>query len=165
MESLGKKAETGGEVKLVRKVRREKATVAGSEEAKRTAAAILEVMSGARGTKEVSEALGISTMRYYALEDRALEGLVHALEPRPRGRRKPTADDVLKGVQKERDQLKRELGRAQALVRLVRKSVRLSEPPQKSRGKGKRHFKAQARTPKLLARLREPAQAGMSAGA
>ena len=122
-------------------------------------------MSGARGPKEVSEALGISTMRYYALEGRALQGLVLALEPRPRGRRKPSADDVLKGVEKERDQLKRELGRAQALVRLVRKSVKLQEPPQKTRGKGKRHFKAQARTPKLLARLREPVQAGVSAGA
>jgi len=104
-------------------------------------------------------------MRYYALEDRALQGMVLALEPRPRGRRKPSADDVLKGVEKERDQLKRELGRAQALVRLVRKSVKLQEPPQRTKGKGKRHWKAQARTPKLLARLREPVQAGMSAGA
>jgi hypothetical protein len=163
MESLSRKTETGGEVKPVRKVRKEKTAVQGSEEAKRMAAAILEVMSGARSPSEACEALRISKMRYYALEERALQGMVLGLEPRPLGRKRPSADDVLKGVQRERDQLKRELGRAQALVRLVRKSVKLQEPPQ--RKKGKRHWKPPARTPRLLARLREPAQAGMSAEA
>ena len=169
MESRSKKTEAGGPAKREPKVRKEKAPVQGSPEARRTAAAILEVMSGVKGPNEASDALGISTMRYYALEDRALQAMVLALEPRPRGRKKPSADEALLGVQRERDQLRRDLGRTQALLRLVRKSVKLQEPVEKrkgkGKGKGKRRQSAAGRTPKLLARLVEPAPTPAVAGA
>jgi hypothetical protein len=122
-------------------------------------------MSGARGPREASEALGISTMRYFTLEDRALQGMVLALEPRPRGRRRPSPDDVLQGVQREREVLRRELGRTQALLRLVRKSVKLREPEEKGSGKDKRRRAPEKHATKLLARLREPVQVLAGAGA
>ena len=55
-------------------------------------------------------------------------------------------------MQKERDRLKRDLGRAQALLRVVRKSVRLtglSKPV-------KKHRRRSSRPKKLIGRLREP---------
>src|SRR5512138_3124605 len=139
-----------------KKVGKMKAELTGSEGAKRLAAGVLEVMSGERGPNEVSEALGISSMRYYALEDRALRGMVRALEPVPRGRKAVSSEDALAKAEKERDRLRRELGRAQALLRLVRKSVKLEgkvDPKRKPRRKNK------GRAGKLIARLVKPAPA------
>jgi hypothetical protein len=45
---------------------------------KRQAAAILEVLAGARTPTEAATALAVSLPRYYQLESRALEGLVAA---------------------------------------------------------------------------------------
>lgn len=116
---------------------------------------MLEVLGGMRGPQEASQELGISTMRYYALEERALQGMVQALEPRPKGRRSPNPHEAALKAQRERDQLRRDLGRTQALLRLVRKSVHLGEPGEKAKG-GKRHRKPQGRTAKLVARLKGP---------
>ena len=131
---------------------KKKTTLAGSVEARRLAAGILEVMSGERGPAEVSEALGISSMRYYALEERAIQGMLKALEPRPRGRKASSPEDAISKLEKERDRLKRELGRSQALLRVVRKSVRLtglSKPV-------KKHRRRSGRPKKLIERLRKP---------
>src|SRR5260221_13686581 len=57
-----------------------------SATARKQAAAILEVLAGARTTGQAAEALGVSLPRYYQLEQRALEGLLSACEPRPQGR-------------------------------------------------------------------------------
>ena len=48
----------------------------GDEGAKRSAAVILEVLAGLRTPTEASQALGITPMRYYVLERRAMEGMV-----------------------------------------------------------------------------------------
>ena len=128
-----------------------KAPLPGSEEAKRVTAVILEVISGERGPQSAAEVLGISSMRYYALEDRALRGMVQALEPRPRGRKVVSPEDALAKVEKERVVLKRELGRAQALLRLVRKSVKLGSPEP---AKGKRRRRVTGRAGKLVERLK-----------
>lgn len=154
METETEKAGTGGRRNPKAKAKR---PMAGSEGARRTAAVLLEVMSGARGPQEASQELGISTMRYYALEERALQGMVTALEPRPRGRRTASPLDAALKAQKERDQLRRDLGRTQALLRLVRKSVKLHEPGEVGKG-GKHHRKPQKRTAKLVARLKGPSQ-------
>ena len=132
--------------------------IPGSEEAKRQAAVILEVMSGARSAQEGSEVLGISPVRYYVLEDRALQGIVKALEPRPKGRRMQTPEDALKAVEREREKYKREVGRLQTLLRMVRKSVHLQEP-RSVRGvgtmaSGKKVKKPLRRVEKLLQRLK-----------
>lgn len=136
-----------------KKVAKMKAELSGSEGAKRLAAGVLEVLSGERGPNEVSEALGVSSMRYYALEDRALRGMVRALEPAPRGRRAASPEDALAKAEKERDRLQRELGRAQALLRLVRKSVKLEGKVDPKR-KPRRRSKGRAR--KVIARLVKP---------
>lgn len=132
--------------------------ITGSEEAKRQAAVILEVMSGVRSAQEGAEVLGISSMRYYTLEDRALQGMVRSLEPRPKGRRMQTPEDTLKAVEKEREKYRREVGRLQTLLRMVRKSVHLQEP-RTLRGvgttaSGKKVKKPLRRADRLLERLK-----------
>jgi hypothetical protein len=108
--------------------------LSGSAKAKRQAAVILEVLSGLRSTAEGSQALGVSPSRYYALETRALMGLIGALEARPRGRRKTPEDEVAE-LRKENDRLERELTRALALVRAAQRSLGVPAP---SGGKAKR---------------------------
>lgn len=109
-------------------------TLTGSREAKRTAAVLLEVLSGARGTQEGAQALGTSLSRYYQLETRALQGFIHALEPRPKGRqRRP--EDELESLRREKRRLEQELGRSQALVRAAQRSLGLSAAKPAERGK------------------------------
>src|SRR5438094_1766000 len=64
----------------------------GDESAKRSAVMVLEVLAGLRTPSEASTALGVTTMRYYVLERRALEGMVQALQPRPKGKRRRPED-------------------------------------------------------------------------
>src|SRR5207248_1760535 len=57
-----------------------------SREARRLAAAILEVLAGARTPTQAAQALGLSLVRYYQVESRAMHGLVAACEARPKGK-------------------------------------------------------------------------------
>lgn len=133
---------------------RQPASITGSAEAKRSAAVILEVLSGMRGPQEASEAIGISSMRYYALENRALQGMINALEPRSRGRRCAGPQDALMKSRQEADRLRRELDRTHALLRLVRKSCSIREPVagRKSNGRPRRR-QPQKRMKRLLMKL------------
>jgi hypothetical protein len=88
----------------------------GSREALRMAAVILETLGGLRSTQEASEVLEIALPRYYVLEARALQGMVAALEPRPKGRR-PDAALELARLREEVERLEREVLRYQALHR------------------------------------------------
>ena len=54
----------------------------GSAGARRKAMVILEVLGGVRTPTDAAEELGIPTPRYYQWEERAVEGLVSALEPK-----------------------------------------------------------------------------------
>ena len=56
-----------------------------SAEARRLAAAILEVLAGTQGPAEAARMLGISLARYYQLEQRGMAGLVGACVARRRG--------------------------------------------------------------------------------
>ena len=110
-------------------------TLTGSRVAKRQAAVILEVLSGLRDTRDGSTALGVSVNRYYQLETRALQGLIAALEPRPKGRQQ-SPETRLAMVERERGRLKQELGRYQALLRSAQRSLGLASLPRKTkRGK------------------------------
>ena len=110
-------------------------TLTGSRAAKRQAAVILEVLSGLRDTRDGSTALGVSVNRYYQLETRGLQGLITALEPRPKGRQQ-SAESRLAVVERERGRLKQELGRYQALLRSAQRSLGLASlPRQTKRGK------------------------------
>ena len=50
-----------------------------------TAAVILEVLAGERSTSSAAALIGVSPVRYYAIESRAIAGLIAACAPRPAG--------------------------------------------------------------------------------
>lgn len=96
-------------------------------EAKAIAAAILDVLAGGRTPQQAADSLGISQPRYYALEARALDGLVRACSPVPKGRRPEPAKEA-DLLRKEVERLRRELDRRQALVRSLQRTAGLSAP-------------------------------------
>jgi hypothetical protein len=127
---------------------------AGGREAQRLAAAILEVLAGARTPQQAAEAVSVSLPRYYQLETRAMIGLVAACEPRVKGRQR-TAQSEAAAAKKENDRLRQELTRQQTLVRLAQRTVGLS-PAVATKGKRKR--KPVVRALAAAARLREEAE-------
>ncbi len=116
--------------------------------ARKQAAAILEVLAGARTPPQAAEALAVSLARYYQLEQRGLAGLLAACEPRPKGRGRPAAATAAAKLQKENERLQRELGRQQTLVRLAQRSVGLAPPaPAPSKETAKKAGKKRRRRP------------------
>lgn len=121
------KPATPAERPASRKVRPDPVAPPCSREASRVAAAILEVLAGVRTPTQAAQVLSLSIPRYYQMEQRALEGLVHACEPRPRG---PTVDpqkDVHR-LEKQLARLQQECGRQQALVRAAQRTIGLASP-------------------------------------
>jgi len=94
----------------------------GSQQAKRAMVVILEALAGSSGTTEAAERLSISLSRYYQLETRALQGMMTALEPKPRGPRK-TPDGEIRALRAEKQAVERELRRARSLLRAASRSV------------------------------------------
>jgi hypothetical protein len=99
----------------------------GSAEARRSAAAILEALTGVRSTQEAADALGVALPRYYVLETRALEGFIGALEPRARGRKR-TNESETRALKSELAAAQRELRRYQALHRTAQRALGLAKP-------------------------------------
>jgi hypothetical protein len=140
----------------------------GSTEAKCLAAVILEVLAGLRDAREGSRAMSVSINRYYQLETRALQGLITALEPRPKGRRW-SAEEKLARMEREKRRLEQELGRMQALVRAAQRSMGIPAFPKRAKegkltGKDKargarRRIRSVARGLKMVAALQESAKA------
>jgi hypothetical protein len=121
------------------------------------AAAILEVLAGARTPTQAAQTLGVSVPRYYLLEVRALHGMLVACEPRP-PERGPSPASALAALQRECDQLRRECTRQQALVRAAQRSLGLSAPTPAARGperngKKRRRRRPTARALRAAARL------------
>lgn len=145
-----------------------------SRSAKKTAAVVLEVLCGQRDTTSASEALGISLSRYYLLEGRAVEGLIKALEPRPRGKQKSPAV-ALREALSEVAQLQRDVARGQALLRVSQRSlgVKVASKPArkgsklgtstKSGTKKKRRRRTVRRAAQVIARLRSESEAAPAA--
>jgi hypothetical protein len=124
-------------------------------EAKRLAAAILEVLAGARTPTEAATALGLSVPRYYQMETQALRGLLEACEPKPRGRVRSIKTEVAT-LHKENQRLQRELTRHQALARAAQRAVGLSPPPAVVNKTGKKPRKRRvARALSVAERLKE----------
>jgi hypothetical protein len=94
-------------------------------EAKRTAAVILEVLAGVRTPANAASALGIRPPRYYLWEQRAIQGLIGACQPRPRGRTVST-DRRLAQLERELAFSRRELARHQALARTTQRALGLA---------------------------------------
>src|SRR5471032_279041 len=124
-------------------------------ESKRMAAAILEVLAGARTPTEAALALGLSVPRYYQVETQALRGLLQACEPKPRGRVRSVETEV-KTLSKENQRLQRELTRHQALARAAQRAVGLAPPAAVVNKTGKKPRKRRvARALSVAKRLKE----------
>ncbi len=120
-------------------------------EAQRLAAAILEVLAGVRTPAQAAEAVGLSLQRYFQLETRAMQALVSACQPRPRGRVR-SADKELIRLQREHDRLERELSRQQTLVWLAQRTIGLAPPsPAGPQPAGKGNNKKRQRRPVVRA--------------
>jgi hypothetical protein len=132
-----------------------------SREARKLAAAILEVLAGAQAPGDASRALGISLPRYYQLEMRALGGLVAACEDRRRKGRGLARGGEVTSLRRECEQLRRECNRQQALVRAARRAVGLDAPPQSDPkpqdGRQRRKRRPTARALKMAALLQPEA--------
>ena len=104
--------------------------VTASNDARRLASAILEVLAGMRSITDVALALGITAARYYALEARAVSGLIAACEPRGPG---PVIGvglpAELERLRAERDRLKAEAARYQTLARIAQGAFALPALP------------------------------------
>jgi hypothetical protein len=131
-----------------------------SPEARRQAAAILEVLAGVRTPTEVAQQLAMSLTAYYIMEGRALQGLVAACAPRPRGRVRTPASE-LAALRRECEQLRRQVARQQALLRVTERTVGLNAaaPPTKAdrASPKRRQRKPKARALQAAAVLQEPA--------
>ena len=82
--------------------------------------------------------MGVSVPRYYALEGQALEGLLKACEPRPKGPRR-TLEREIRELNAEIERLERESARNLALLRATRRTVGLpaaERAPEKKAPKG-----------------------------
>lgn len=119
-------------------------SVRGSDAARRLAALLLEAWSGVRSTQSAADAMGIVLTRFYQLEARALQSLVEAMEPRPRGRQRTHASELAK-LKADKQRLVREVERYQSLYRTSQRAlgIAVAKPPDKvqtpaSGGTGKR---------------------------
>lgn len=113
---------------------------AGTRDARQIAAAILEVLGGVRLPSDAASAVGISLARYYQLESRALEGLVSACEPRPKGRQLRPESEVAH-LRDKVVELEREVQRRQALLRASQRTIGLPEATKAKDVPGKKRRK------------------------
>ncbi len=111
--------------------------VRGSDAARRHAALLLEVWCGVRTTQAASDAMGVAVTRFYQLEARALQMVVAAMEPRPRGRQKTAEGEVAK-LKLETTRLRRDVERFQSLYRTSQRAlgVAVAKPPDKAENPG-----------------------------
>jgi hypothetical protein len=100
-----------------------------SRDAQQFAAVILEVLAGVRTPTEAATVLKVPLPRYYLWEQRALEGLVRACEPRPKGKAASERHQIA-ALEKEVGRLRQDCARQQALVRASHRTIGLSVSPQ-----------------------------------
>ena len=132
-------------------------SVRGSDAARQKAALLIEAWSGVRSTQSASDAMGVALTRFYQLEARALQLLVSAMEPRPRGRQ-VTAEGRVQKLEAELKRLQRDVERYQSLYRTAQRTLGLAvakapEPEKNAAPGGKRR-----RGPRKKARGQSVAQ-------
>ena len=92
-------------------------------------------MAGIRTPTDAAAALAITMQRYYILEKRALEGMVGACEPRPKGpSHRP--DKEVERLRLEVARLQQDVARNQALARAAQRTIGLAPPVKPVAGKG-----------------------------
>jgi len=94
-------------------------------ETNRRAAIVLEVLAGIRTPSEAAEALGLSVNYYYILERKALQGLLTACQPQPKGPPGPGLERQLTRLQKDLDKCRQECLRQASLVRATERAIGL----------------------------------------
>lgn len=128
----------------------------GTRDARKTAAVILEVLTGLVRPQDGATAVGVSVNRYYQMERRALEGMVKGCEPKPMGkRRKP---EVLEAELKGRiRRLENEVARHQAIARAAQKAMGILPP--KVDPKRRKPRRLPVRAVKMVKSLQKPEEA------
>lgn len=137
----------------------------GTGQAKRITTAILEVLGGLRTPGQAATVLAVSLPRYYLMENRAIQGMVSACEPRPLGRAMTPASELAK-LHKDYERLKRDYDRQQAVLRAAQRAVGLPPPaaPDKKNGKRrKRRPVVRALTARARLQMEPAATAEMAA--
>jgi hypothetical protein len=105
--------------------------VTASSQARRIAAVLLEVLAGLRATGSAAKELGVTPMRFYQIEERAIGGLIAACEPRPSGLQ-PERRDALE-LASLREQVRRqaqELNQARSVLRTTRRQLGVATAPE-----------------------------------
>jgi hypothetical protein len=126
-------------------------------EAQRLAAAVLEVLAGVRTPQQAAEALGMSLPRYFQVETRALQALVASCAPRPRGPGR-NLERQLTALQRQHEQLQRQLSRQQTLVRLAQRHLGLAPPQAVAKPPGGKDNKGKKRRRKPVVRALRAAE-------
>lgn len=129
----------------------------GTAGARQWAAVILQVLAGEWTPGDGAQSLGVSLPRYYAVESRAMAGLVQACEPRS-GKRRRLPEKEVSELRKQVVLLERECARKQALLRVSQRTAGIQAPAAKA--KGKRRRRPSVRALKMVAVLREQGVAG-----
>ena len=127
-----------------------------SEEARRAAAVVLDVLAGVRTPADAASALGVTPLRYLALERRGIEGLLGACERRARGPRR-SAERELAILKRESSRLERENARSAALLRVAQRALGLRGTQTKGPAKdarGRKRRKPTVRALRVAAALR-----------
>ncbi len=137
-----------------------------SPEARKNAAAVLEVLAGLRTPTQAAQVLGLALPGYYNLELRALNGLMSSCEPPRKGRQK----DAHRELAEARAQCKKlaaEVQRYQALARATQRTIGLAAPPA-TPGKtesGRKRRKPVVRALQAIALIKGPPEAAPLAAA
>lgn len=124
-------------------------------DARRQAAAILEVLAGVRTTTEAAGALSLSLPAYYKLESRALQALVMGCQPACHGR-SPSPETEARKLRRDCQRLQQELQRYQALARNAQRAAGLTAvaPTSKIDARGRRKRRPSVRALKAIESLR-----------
>jgi hypothetical protein len=112
---------------LAKKPRRAPCPQPGSGQANKLALMILDVLAGVRLPSEAAQQVGISLPRYYHLEQRVLDAIVRACEPRPRGKVRSPQRQV-EELKRQIHRLEQQCARQQALVRAAQRTIGLAPP-------------------------------------
>ena len=126
-----------------------------SEESRRQAAAVLEVLAGVRTPLEAAKALSLSLVSYYKLESRALRGLVLGCQSPGRGPR-PSPEVEIQRLRRQCQRLGQDVGRYQALARAAQRAAGLAAvvPSAPTDARGRRKRKPSVRALKAIQSIR-----------
>jgi hypothetical protein len=138
-----------------KRARRQQRSVApgkqkGSPEAKRAAAVVMEVLAGQITPTEAAGILGVSVMRYYVIESRALAGLVAGCEARPSGHPVDPERKVAT-LTRELESQRQATSRYQALARAAHRALGIVPPKPDASKKNGKGTKGRKRKPTVRA--------------